>query len=127
MDALEDLDSIVSPRVDRSVQMCCNDYNEFKAKVHCIRRVFDQLLFTSEENREYFKNMGKDILEILLNHSLRDPTECISSYYSMIDFLSNTSNHEGIKDEIGYRHIPCLSFYDLILDYIILDSFDDVE
>ncbi|CAG2114311.1 unnamed protein product [Medioppia subpectinata] len=127
VDAVQDLDSIASPRVDRSVQMCCKDYNDFKAKVHCIRRAFDHIFITSDDNRKSFQTMGQNILEILLNHSLRDPTECISSYYSLIDFLCDTSNHEGIREEIAVRHIPALTFYDLVLDYIILDSFDDVE
>jgi hypothetical protein len=51
--------------------MDCDNYQEFKAKVHCIRLAFEQIFTDSPENREYFKNMGKDILEILLNHSLR--------------------------------------------------------
>ena len=68
---MEELDSIVSPRVDRTSQMDCDNYQEFKAKVHCIRLAFNQIFSQSTENREYFKNMGKEILEILLNHSLR--------------------------------------------------------
>lgn len=45
----------------------------------------------------------------------------------MIEYMSDTSNHDAIRKEIALRSIPCLSFYDLVLDYIILDSFDDVE
>lgn len=32
---------------------------------------FDEILRQSEDNRDYLRSMGKDILEILLNHSLR--------------------------------------------------------
>jgi len=51
----------------------------------------------------------------------------MSAYHSFLNFVSDSSNHQTIEKEIKSRSITCLSFYDIVLDYMILDSFDDVE
>ncbi|RWS04975.1 protein FAM73B-like protein [Dinothrombium tinctorium] len=124
--ALDNLDSIQKPRVNRTIQVNCESDSEFFAKVHCLREAFS-IILAEEENRQLFIEIGKDILNLLLTHSLQDPTECLASYYNFLDYVSNTENHENLRAEVATRSIPCLSFYDLVLDYIILDSFDDLE
>lgn len=73
--ALEDIESIQAPRVNRAQQLGCETEDEFRAKVHCMRISFHAILEV-EENRTLFISMGKEILEILLNHSLR-VTVCV--------------------------------------------------
>jgi len=73
--ALEELDQIETPRVDRTLQLGCESDLEFKAKVHCIRIAFASIL-EDNQNGDNFKDMGQEILEILLNHSLR-VTVCV--------------------------------------------------
>jgi hypothetical protein len=79
------LDQIESPRTDRTQQLGCDSYLEFKAKVHCIRNAFKQIL-EDNENQEYFKEMGKEILEILLNHTLR-VTICVRIINNLVLIL----------------------------------------
>lgn len=124
--ALEDYLNIQHPRTDRTSQMGCETHEEFLAKVHCLRQVFEEIL-TEEDNVEYFSEIGKDILQIVLNHSLRDPTQCIAAYDEMLAFVADPDNHDKIAEEIAVRKIPIVSFYDLVLDYMILESFDDLE
>jgi hypothetical protein len=83
--ALEELDQIESPRADRTQQLGCDSFLEFKAKVHCIRNAFTQILEVNE-NQEYFKEMGKEILEILLNHTLR-VTICVRIINNLVLIL----------------------------------------
>lgn len=51
----------------------------------------------------------------------------MAAYNAFLEFVEDTTNHEAIEIEIAGRKIPCLSFYDLVLDYIIMDSFDDLD
>lgn len=114
------------PRVDRTNALLCESRNEFIAKVHCLRLAFADIL-SHEENRSYFSEIGRDILDMLLTHALKDPTECMAAFDEFIVFVSNPENWDPITDEVASRKIPCFSFYDIVLDYIIMDSFEDLE
>lgn len=124
--ALEELDSILTPRTDRSLQLRCEDYDEFLAKVHCIRRAFE-LILKNSENVNWFTQIGQDILGIVLKHSPRDPTSCLEAYSDLIKFSTDSDNKDKIATEIAHRKIPSASFYDLVIDYMILESFDDLD
>lgn len=124
--ALDELDRIVTPRTDRSLQLKCEDYDEFLAKVHCVRRAFE-LILTSSENVTWFTQIGQDILEIVLKHSPRDPSSCLEAYSDLIKFSTDSDNKDKIETEIAHRKIPSASFYDLVIDYMILESFDDLD
>lgn len=124
--ALEGLESILETRTDRTNQVKCESHAEYLAKVHCLRQAFAELLL-DEDNADYFCSIGQEILEILMSHSLRDPTECLSAFDGMLAYVSDASNHAFISEEISQRNIPLVSFYDLVLDYILLESFDDLE
>jgi hypothetical protein len=45
----------------------------------------------------------------------------------MIRFLSIESNWKDIKDELATRGVNCMNFYDIALDFILLDAFEDLE
>ncbi|RWS25845.1 protein FAM73B-like protein [Leptotrombidium deliense] len=124
--ALENIDSIPLPRVIRTDQLNCDSDDDFIAKVQCLREAFS-FIFIKEENRQFFIDIGKDILTILLTHSLQDPSDCLAAYYEFLEFVTNTENHSELETEVATRSISCISFYDLVLDYVILDSFDDLE
>jgi hypothetical protein len=124
--ALDSLENIPATRTDRTTQVNCESHEEYLAKVHCLRQAFQELL-SVKEHAEYFRSIGQDILEIVLSHSLTDPTACLSAFDTMIEFVSNPINHPLIQEEISHRNIPFVCFYDLVLDYILLESFDDLE
>lgn len=124
--AVDEFDDILAPRVDRTSQLNCESREEFVAKVHCLRLAFTDIL-GHQENRDYFAEIGRDILDVLLAHSLKDPDDCLRSYEEFLLFVTNHENHAAIETEVRSRAIPCLSFYDVVLDYIIMDSFADLE
>ena len=68
--ALEEIDSMTPTRLNRSQQVGCESEDEFKAKVHCLRQEF-KVIFEKEENISLFISMGKEILDILMKHTLR--------------------------------------------------------
>lgn len=120
----ENLDSIIRPRQDRSQMVNC-DTEEFYAKVNCIRQGF-QAIFAKQENRDYFAQIGEYILKVLVS-SPKEQQECLRIYEDLIEFITDEENFETVNEELAARNIPLLSFYDLVLDYIILDSFEDVQ
>lgn len=123
---MDNLKSVQPPRVIRCKQMYCSSNSEFIAKVHCLRLAFAAIL-DDNKNRTYFNSIGRDILEMISAGRSFDVTDCLKAYDTLIEYVTHSDNHEDIRRELEARGIPCLSFYDIVLDYIILDSFDDLE
>lgn len=125
-DQLAIVDSIPIPRTDRTIQLFCESQDEFLAKVSCLRNAFQDIIYDNE-NCFFFINCGKEILKIFLAHSANDLENCLNAYERLLEYVADESNHEAIEKEISLRKIPVLSFYDLVVDYIILESLDDLE
>lgn len=125
-DQLAIVDSIPMPRTDRTVQLMCESQEEFLAKVSCLRNAFADIIYDNE-NCFFFTSCGREILKIFLAHSTNDLENCLEAYDKLLDYVADESNHEDIQKEIGMRKIPVLSFYDLVVDYIILESLDDLD
>ncbi|KAH9414383.1 mitoguardin isoform X2 [Dermatophagoides pteronyssinus] len=125
-DALNIVDKIKPPKTDRTIITGSENYNDFLAKVHCLRKAFESL-FTNQDLRYRYAKIGEEILRIIMDHSLRDSNECIKAYYTFLDFVQNEDNLSTIEMEIEPRNIPLVSFYDIVLDYMLLESFDDIE
>lgn len=125
-DQLAIVDSIPMPRTNRTEQLLCESQDEFLAKVSCLRNAFQDIIYDNE-NCFFFINSGKEILKFFLSHSQTDLADCLSAYDKLLDYVADESNHESIEQEISSRKIPILSFYDLVIDYIILESLDDLD
>lgn len=125
-DQLAIVDSIPEPRTNRTEQLGCESNEEFLAKVSCLRNAFQDIIYDNE-NCFFFINGGKEILKFFLSHSQTDLTNCLEAYDTLLDYVADESNHEDIQKEINTRRIPVLSFYDLVVDYIILESLDDLD
>lgn len=125
-DQLVIYDTIPMPRTDRTHQMFCESQDEFLAKVSCLRYAFQDILYESE-NCKFFVESGREILKIFLEFSPNDKDNCLEAYDRLLEFVADENNHEEIAREIATRRIPMLSFYDLVIDYIILESLDDLE
>lgn len=125
-DQLAIVDSIPMPRSDRTIQLFCESQEEFLAKVACLRNAFQDIIYDND-NCHFFINGGREILKTLLAHSPNDLENCLAAYEKLLSFVADESNHADIEREISMRKIPVLSFYDLVVDYIILESLDDLE
>lgn len=124
--SLDNVEEVLEPRTDRHVQVKVESKEEFIAKVDCLRRAFTQI-FEDDENIEYFVAIGKEIIEVLLSHSLQDSSQCLAQLEELLEYVCDEGNHEAMRAEVAVRRIPCINFYDLVIDYIILESFDDSE
>lgn len=45
----------------------------------------------------------------------------------MLDFLQESSNHSIMEEELTARGVKCMNFYDVLIDFILLDAFEEVE
>lgn len=126
MTALDNVQDIPAPRKNRAAQLGCDSESEFIAKVSCLRTAFSKL-FRNAENRELFEEIGRQVLEMLMRHSLQDPSDCVTAYEGFLEFMESPDFIPETEKEIDRRGITCLSFYDIVLDYFIMDSFDEID
>lgn len=45
----------------------------------------------------------------------------------MLEFLQDQSNWSAIEKELEQRNVKAMTFYDVVLDFIILDAFKDLD
>ena len=49
------------------------------------------------------------------------------AYDGLVEFLSEEENVAQMTEELASRNVQCCNFYDIVLDYILVDSFEDLE
>ncbi|XP_060058179.1 mitoguardin 1 isoform X2 [Erinaceus europaeus] len=84
-------------RVLRTEMLECLGDSDFLAKLHCIRQAF--------QNPKKFEDV----------------------FDEMIYFLEQTDHWDSIEMELAARGVKNLNFYDVVLDFILMDSFEDLE
>ncbi|XP_058461846.1 mitoguardin [Malaya genurostris] len=125
--ALELLDDQPIPcRTVRTDMVGCNSDAEYYAKLHCIRLAF-QLLFKDSKNSLWVADTGRQVLTDLLCLGDKDPKDFLVAYESMLEFLQNMDNWPDIERELESRNVKAMTFYDVVLDFIILDAFRDID
>ncbi|KAI0209477.1 Mitoguardin [Lamellibrachia satsuma] len=103
----------------------CQSDAEFLAKLHCLRLAFTQA-FSDESTCSWFIKTGQTLLANLLVKSDRDPRLFLAAFEDMIAWLQE-DHWTMIEDELHARGVTNITFYDVVLDFILFDSFDDLE
>lgn len=57
----------------------------------------------------------------------QDPKEFIIAYEDMMSYLQDKRNWEDFETELYAREVKAFTFYDVVLDYILMDAFEDLE
>lgn len=57
----------------------------------------------------------------------KDPKDFLVGYEAMLDFLQEQNNWPAIEKELEQRNVKAMTFYDVVLDFIILDAFKDLD
>ncbi|XP_037790679.1 mitoguardin-like [Penaeus monodon] len=109
----------------RTDRVKCGSDVEYICKVHCIRLAC-QLLFGQEETRQFFIDSGRQIIAGLLVRTDKDPKDVLLAYDEMLEFLSDC-DWGAVEGELQGRGVKALTFYDIVLDFILMDAFDDLE
>lgn len=45
----------------------------------------------------------------------------------MLEFLANPNSYSVMNEELTARGVQCINFYDVLIDFILLDAFDEVQ
>ncbi|XP_035683768.1 mitoguardin 2-like isoform X4 [Branchiostoma floridae] len=112
-------------RTPRTEMLDCLSNREFIAKLHCVRQAF-QLLFEDETVRQWMIETGKEMISELMWRAEKDPKDFQQAFEDMLRYCEDSSNWESMAEELRARGVMCLSFYDVVLDFILLDAFDDL-
>ncbi|KAK7814006.1 hypothetical protein U0070_006284 [Myodes glareolus] len=81
----------------RTEMLECLGDSDFLAKLHCIRQAF--------QNPKKFEDV----------------------FDEMIYFLEQTDHWDSTEMELAARGVKNINFYDVVLDFILMDSFEDLE
>ncbi|MCP9256813.1 Protein FAM73B [Dirofilaria immitis] len=116
----------VNCRKIRTEFCCCEDDGDFKAKVWCVRQAFTEIL-SDEHNRVWLSQAGRQVIADLLRHASKDPIPFYLAYDAMMKYLNETQHLEIVENELKQRGVPELGFWDVVLDYILIDAFEDLS
>ena len=104
---------------------CVSDV-EYLAKLHCLREAFT-VIMEKKENKDWWVDNGRIILCQLLVKSDKDPKEFLVAFEDMLEFCNEDGVEKQMEEELRSRNVKCINFYDICLDYILIDSFEDLE
>lgn len=113
-------------RTMRAEQLNCASEADYLAKLHCIRLAF-QYLFKDPHARQWIADMGRQILTDILLLGDKDPKDFLVGYEDMMGFVQDPDNWMAIEEELQLRNVKSMTFFDVVLDFIILDAFKDLD
>ncbi|XP_051555174.1 mitoguardin 1-like [Myxocyprinus asiaticus] len=116
----------ISCRVLRTEMLECLGDTDFLAKLHCIRQAY-QIIFCERATRAFLSDTGKMILSSIIVKARKSPKRFEEVFGEMICFLEKADHWENTEIELSSRGVKHLNFYDIVLDFILMDSFEDLE
>lgn len=116
----------VTYRLSRASLLDCKSDEDFAAKLYVIRLGFDRLLQDADK-KQWFIGEGKQLLTRLMTKAEKDCAGIYKCYDEMCAFVQDEHNLKAIKEELATRDVTCFNFYDIALDFILLDAFEDLE
>ncbi|XP_074508108.1 mitoguardin 1 [Sebastes fasciatus] len=119
-------DGDISCRVLRTEMLECLGDIDFLAKLHCVRQAC-QLILCERTTRLFLADTGKKILSSIIVKAQKSPKRFEDEFEEMISFLEHEEHWENTEVELATRGVKHLNFYDIVLDFILMDSFEDLE
>ncbi|XP_077058135.1 mitoguardin 1 isoform X1 [Siphateles boraxobius] len=116
----------ISCRVLRTEMLECLGDTDFLAKLHCIRQAC-QVILCERATRAFLADTGKRILSSIIVKARKSPKRFEEVFEEMICFMMQTDHWENTEIELSARGVKHLNFYDIVLDFILMDSFEDLE
>uniref|UniRef100_A0AAY4B825 Mitoguardin 1 n=1 Tax=Denticeps clupeoides TaxID=299321 RepID=A0AAY4B825_9TELE len=99
---------------------------DFLAKLHCVRQAC-QAILSERTTRAFLADTGKKILSSIIVKARKSPKRFEEVFEEMIWFLEQTEHWENTEMELATRGVKHLNFYDIVLDFVLMDSFEDLE
>ncbi|KAK9954968.1 hypothetical protein ABG768_014878 [Culter alburnus] len=119
-------DGDVACRSLRTELLECYSDQDFLAKLHCVRQAF-QVLLLDERHRMFFMETGKRMISGLLAKANKSPKAFLESYDDMLQYTQREETWPVTKMELEGRGVVCMNFFDIVLDFILMDAFEDLE
>ncbi|KAF7662591.1 hypothetical protein LDENG_00231810 [Lucifuga dentata] len=119
-------DGKISCRVLRTEMLDCLGDLDFLAKLHCVRQAC-QLILCERLTRTFLADTGKKILSSIIVKAQKSPKRFEDVFEEMLSFLESTEHWDNTEVELAMRGVKHLNFYDVVLDFILMDSFEDLE
>ncbi|XP_073333925.1 mitoguardin 2 [Pagrus major] len=119
-------ESKVSYRSLRTELLECYGDQDFLAKLHCVRQAF-QFLLLDETHRTFFMETGKQMITGLMVKANKSPKAFLESYEDMLLYTQREETWSVTKLELEGRGVVCMNFFDIVLDFILMDAFEDLE
>ena len=110
----------------RTEMLNCENDLDFMAKLFCVRLAFD-LLVISEENCIFFENKTTEMMTRFLTSANKDTNSFTEAFREMISFVKVPQNTATINKELNSRNIKIVGFWDVAIDFALLDAFTDLD
>ncbi|XP_023941567.2 mitoguardin [Bicyclus anynana] len=123
--AVKQFDVGIPYRTLRTEVVQCGSDTEFLCKLHCLRLGFQHVLRAAAA-RAWFVDAGRQVLTDLLLFADKEPKEFLVAYEEMVSWTNDPANWSAIENELTSKGVKVVSFYDVVLDYILLDAFEDL-
>uniref|UniRef100_A0AAY4A7H1 Mitoguardin 2 n=1 Tax=Denticeps clupeoides TaxID=299321 RepID=A0AAY4A7H1_9TELE len=104
----------------------CYSDQDFLAKLHCVRQAFDVLLMDDAHRAFYFET-GRQMISGLMTKANKSTKAFLESYEEMLLYTQREETWPTTKMELEARGVVCMNFFDIILDFILMDAFEDLE
>ncbi|XP_043463546.1 mitoguardin [Leptopilina heterotoma] len=104
----------------------CGSDVEYLAKVHCLRQAYSKL-FGWPAAAAWIADVGRQLISDLIIFADKDPKDYLVHYERMMVFLQDKKNYSTMQEELSGRGVLCLNFYDVLIDFILLDAFEEVD
>jgi hypothetical protein len=116
----------VPARTLRTEELRCTGDLDFLAKLYCVRLAFDELVAVPV-NRQYFQQMGRDLMSTFLTSTGHDPTLFCERFDALLTVLEDEEGRRLAEKELRQRRVVAMNVYDVALDFVLLDAFSDLQ
>nr|ACA57901.1 hypothetical protein [Plecturocebus moloch] len=113
-------------RTLRTELLGCYSDQDFLAKLHCVRQAFEGLL-EDKSNQLFFGKVGRQMVMGLMTKAEKSPKGFLESYEEMLSYALRPETWAMTRLELEGRGVVCMSFFDIVLDFILMDAFEDLE
>ncbi|XP_028739045.1 mitoguardin 2 isoform X2 [Peromyscus leucopus] len=113
-------------RTLRTELLGCYSDQDFLAKLHCVRQAFEGLL-EERNNQIFFGEVGRQMVTGLMTRAEKSPKGFLESYEEMLSYALRPETWATTRLELEGRGVACMSFFDIVLDFILMDAFEDLE
>ncbi|XP_015434221.1 PREDICTED: protein FAM73B [Dufourea novaeangliae] len=104
----------------------CGSDVEYLAKVYCLRQAYTKL-FTIPTAKVWIEDIGRQVISDLIMYADRDPKDYLTHYERMMEFLQEPRSQSLMEEELTAKGVKCINFYDILIDFILLDAFEEIE